>query len=225
MLQKLSSTALERRTILPEKPCPCTLLGKHIRLEPLVIERDAKQLFEVSNGNAFKLGNRSMNAYDADELIWRYMFDGPFNSVKELTNSLQMQVNSPNGCCMCVFDVSSGLQVGVANFMNNIPSHLKIELGGIWYSPIVQKSSANTEATYLMLKHCFELGYRRVEWKCHSLNERSRKAALRMGFKFEGIQESHMISKNCNRDTAWFRVLENEWPGVKQNLEQLLMFV
>lgn len=81
---------------------------------------------------------------------------------------------------------------------------------------------ANTEATYLMLKHCFELGYRRVEWKCHSLNERSRKAALRMGFKFEGIQESHMIAKNCNRDTAWFRVLEIEWPEVKQNLEQLL---
>ena len=123
---------------------------------------------------------------------------------------------------MCVFDISSGLQIGVANFMNNIPSHLKIELGGIWYSPIVQKSSANTEATYLMLKHCFELGYRRVEWKCHSLNERSRKSALRMGFKFEGIQESHMIAKNCNRDTAWFRVLESEWPEVKQNLEQLL---
>ena len=107
--------------------------------------------------------------------------------------------------------------------MNNSPSHLKIELGGIWYSPIVQKGFANTEATYLMLKHCFELGYRRVEWKCHSLNERSRKAALRMGFKFEGIQESHMIAKNCNRDTAWFRVLDNEWPEVKQNLESFLL--
>jgi RimJ/RimL family protein N-acetyltransferase len=73
-----------------------------------------------------------------------------------------------------------------------------------------------------MLKHCFELGHRRVEWKCDSLNERSRKAALRMGFKFEGIQESHMIAKNCNQDITRFRVLENEWLEVKQNLEQLL---
>ncbi len=222
MLQKLPTKTLERRNQLSEKPTSVTLSGKYIRLEPLVIERDAQRLFEMSNGSALKLGDRSMNSYDADELVWRYMFDGPFNKVEELAASLQSQINSPNGRCMCVFDVSLGSQIGIANFMNNIPSHLKIELGGIWYSPIVQKSPANTEATYLMLKHCFELGYRRVEWKCHSLNERSRKAALRMGFKFEGIQESHMIAKNCNRDTAWFRVLESEWPEVKQILEQLL---
>lgn len=213
---------LEQRSLLPEKPSPINLKGNFVRLESLVIERDAPRLFEISNGNALQLGQRFVDAYDADKLIWRYMFDGPFNSVEEIANSLESQVNSSNGRCMCVFDVTSGLQIGVANFMNNIPSHLKIELGGIWYSPIVQKSPANTEATYLMLKHCFELGYRRVEWKCHSMNERSRKAALRMGFKFEGIQESHMIAKNCNRDTAWFRILEGEWPEVKQNLEKLL---
>jgi hypothetical protein len=73
-----------------------------------------------------------------------------------------------------------------------------------------------------MLKHCFELGYRRVEWKCHSLNERSRRSALRMGFKFKGIQESHMIVKDCNRDTAWFRILDHEWPVVKKYLENSL---
>lgn len=222
MIQQLPMTTLDRRTQLPEKPAFISLLGKYVQLEPLVIERDAQRLFAISNGSALQLGERFVDSYDADELIWRYMFDGPFNSIEEFSTSLQSQINSPNGRCMCVFDVSSGFQVGVANFMNNIPSHLKIELGGIWYSPIVQKSSANTEATYLMLKHCFELGYRRVEWKCHSLNERSCKAALRMGFKFEGIQESHMIAKNCNRDTAWFRVLESEWPEVKLNLEQLL---
>ena len=73
-----------------------------------------------------------------------------------------------------------------------------------------------------MLKHLFNLGYRRVEWKCHAHNERSRRAALRMGFKFEGIQESHMIVKDCQRDTAWFRILESEWPAVQQRLEKLL---
>jgi RimJ/RimL family protein N-acetyltransferase len=150
------------------------------------------------------------------------MFDGPFESLDKFVASLRPQVNAPNGCCLCVFDVAMQKQVGVANLMNNFPAHLKIELEGIWYSPIVQKTLANTEATYLMLKHCFELGYRRVEWKCHSLNERSRRSALRMGFKFEGIQESHMIVKDCNRDTAWFRILDGEWSAVKKNLEDSL---
>jgi RimJ/RimL family protein N-acetyltransferase len=106
--------------------------------------------------------------------------------------------------------------------MNNYPEHLKIELGGIWYSPVVQRTPANTEATYLMLGHAFELGYRRVEWKCNSYNERSRRAALRMGFKFEGIQEGHMIVKGRNRDTAWFRIVDAEWFTVKAHLEKLL---
>jgi RimJ/RimL family protein N-acetyltransferase len=103
-----------------------------------------------------------------------------------------------------------------------VPAHLKIELGGIWYSPIVQGTRANTEATYLMLKHAFELGYRRLEWKCHSHNERSRRAALRLGFKFEGIQDSHFVIKERNRDTAWFRMLDTEWPAAKEKLEQFL---
>jgi RimJ/RimL family protein N-acetyltransferase len=135
---------------------------------------------------------------------------------------LQAHVNASNGLCLCVFDLASGRHVGVTNFMNNSPAHLKIELGGIWYSPIIQRTQANTEATYLMLKHAFDLGYRRLEWKCHSHNERSRRAALRMGFKFEGVQESHMIVKGRNRDTAWFRILETEWPEVKEKLELLL---
>jgi RimJ/RimL family protein N-acetyltransferase len=110
----------------------------------------------------------------------------------------------------------------MTNFMSNSPEHLKIELGGIWYSPIVQRTAANTEATYLMLNHAFGLGYRRVEWKCNALNERSRRAALRMGFQFEGIQESHMIMKGRNRDTAWFRILVHEWSAVEAHLRALL---
>jgi RimJ/RimL family protein N-acetyltransferase len=218
----LPAAMLAKRVSLPEKPSSVILEGQFIRLEPLVIERDVQRLFEISNGNALRLRERSINPYDADELIWRYMLDGPFKNIEELATSLHRQESASNGRCMCVFDIISGLQVGVVNLINNFPFHLKIELGGIWYSPIVQKTSANTEATYLMLKHCFELGYRRVEWKCHSLNDRSCKAALRMGFKFEGIQESHMIVKDCNRDTAWFRMLEGEWAEVKQNLEHFL---
>lgn len=219
---QLPATILAKREILPDKPAPITIVGQYVRLKPLVVDRDVKALFEVSNGKAIILGDRSHEAYDADQLIWRYMADGPFENVASLAASLQTQVNASHGLCMCVFDLASGKPVGVANFMTNSPAHLKIELGGIWYSPIVQRTRVNTEATYLMLKHAFDLGYRRVEWKCHAHNERSRQAALRMGFRFEGIQESHMIIKGCNRDTAWFRILEIEWPEVKEKLEQLL---
>jgi RimJ/RimL family protein N-acetyltransferase len=222
MTKCLLPVALKTRALLPEKPNSVYLVGRYVRLEPLIIERDAQPLFEMSNGSAIQLCGRSVEAYDSEELIWRYMFDGPFESLDHFVTSLRPQINAPNGCCLCVFDAATQKQIGVANLMNNFPAHLKIELGGIWYSPIVQKTPANTEATYLMLKHCFGLGYRRVEWKCHSLNERSRRTALRMGFKFEGIQESHMIVKDCNRDTAWFRMLDHEWPDVKQSLEDIL---
>lgn len=219
---QLPAAVLARCDLLPPKPAPVTLVGQYVRLEPLLVARDAPALFDVSNGSPITLGERAVDAYDADALIWRYLFEGPFENLEDFRASLQTHVDAANGLCLCVFDLASGRQVGVTNFMNNSPAHLKIELGGIWYSPIVQRTQANTEATYLMLKHAFDLGYRRLEWKCHAHNERSRRAALRMGFKFEGIQESHMIVKGRNRDTAWFRILEAEWPEVKEKLEALL---
>ena len=111
-------------------------------------------------------------------------------------------------------------QIGAASFMSNEPSHLKIELGSIWYSPLAQRTGANTEATYLMLRHAFELGYRRVEWKCDARNERSRRAAERLGFRFEGIQDAHYIVKGRNRDTAWFRILDDEWPQIRRRFDR-----
>ncbi|MBE7553484.1 MAG: GNAT family N-acetyltransferase [Anaerolineales bacterium] len=218
----LPAEVLARREQLSLKPVPVTLTGRFVRLEPLIVERDAQPLFEFSNGSSIVLGERSIEAYDADSLIWRYMFNGPFASLADFSASLQEQVDAVNGLCLCVFDLASGRQVGVTNYMNNVPAHLKIELGGIWYSPVAQRSSANTEATYLMLKHAFELGYRRLEWKCHAHNERSRRAALRMGFKFEGIQDNHLIVKGRSRDTAWYRILDTEWPEVQTHLERLL---
>jgi RimJ/RimL family protein N-acetyltransferase len=215
----LEPAVLARRGQLPEKPISVKLIGKYVYFEPLVIKRDIQPLFEMSNGTPITLGERKIEAYHPDELIWRYLFEGPFESVTALQSSLESYVNTPNGLCFCVFDTTSQRQVGVVNLLNNIPAHLKIEMGGIWYSPIVQRTQANTEATYLLLKHLFELGYRRVEWKCNAQNERSRRAALRMGFKFEGIQESHLIVKGRNRDTAWYRILEAEWPEVKEKLE------
>lgn len=221
-LAKLPNDLLLKRNTLPEKPVLSALAGDRIYLKPLVVDRDAQLLFEISDGRPITLGERSIGPYDAGDLIWKYMFDGPFKDIIDFKASLQAQVNASNGLCLCVFDQATKKPVGVANLMNNWLAHLKIELGGIWYSPIVQRTGANTEATYLMLKCAFDLGYRRVEWKCDALNKRSCHSALRMGFKFEGIQESHFIVKGCNRDTAWFRMLDHEWPEAEKQFKTFL---
>jgi RimJ/RimL family protein N-acetyltransferase len=218
----LPESVLAQLAQLPLKPAAVTLAGPRVRLQPLVVERDAPSLFAVSNGDPITIGERTVGAYDADALIWRYLSGGPFVSLDDFAASLQRQVDAPNALCLCVFDLASNRQIGVTNLMNNAPADLKIELGGIWYSPVMQRTGANTEATYLMLNHAFGLGYRRLEWKCHHHNERSRQSALRMGFTFEGIQERHMIVKDRSRDTAWFRMLDTEWPEVKAMLEALL---
>ncbi len=218
----LPTELLALRTNLPLKPDAVTLTGQTVQLTPLVLDRDAATLFASSNGAPTTLGERTVAAYDADELIWRYLFAGPFADLDAFKAYVQPQVTAANGLCICVVDQPTGQPIGMTNFMNNSPENLKIELGGIWYSPLVQRTHANTEATYLMLKHAFDLGYQRLEWKCNALNERSRRAALRMGFQFEGLQESHMIIKDRKRDTAWFRILANQWPAVKMHLETLL---
>lgn len=218
----LPAAVLKRRETLPLKPDAVTLEGRLVRLAPLDVERDAAALFPMMDGTPVTLGQRHVEAYDADALIWRWMAGGPFTDEAGLAAYLRKLVDAPNALAMVVYDRATDWQVGVACFMNNVPADLKIELGSISYSPIAQRTGANTEATYLMLKHAFDLGYRRLEWKCNALNERSRRSALRMGFKAEGIQEAHMIVKNRSRDTAWFRILDHEWPEVQRHLEALL---
>jgi RimJ/RimL family protein N-acetyltransferase len=198
------------------------LAGERVRLAPLDLDRDAGPLFEATDGRPIRVGEREVGAYDADALVWRYLFAGPFASVEEMTGYLWGQIEAPDGLCLCVRDRATDRPVGVVNLMNNVPAHLKVELGGIFYGPVAQRTGANLESTYLLLGYLFGLGYRRVEWKCNALNERSRRAALAMGFAFEGIQEAHMIVKRRNRDTAWFRMLDREWPEKRALLEARL---
>ena len=219
---RLPENVLERRTTLPLRVQPVTLEGRYIRMVPLDLDRDAEALYAVSNGQPVRLGDKAIGPYDPDEIIWRFLFAGPFDTVDDFIDYLRPQVDAPNGLCFCVNDLATNQPVGVLNYMNNSPENLKIELGSIWYSPLVQRTPANTEATYLTLRHAFDLGYRRLEWKCNALNERSRRAALRMGFSFEGIQDAHMIVKDRSRDTAWFRILDHEWPEVQERLEARL---
>jgi RimJ/RimL family protein N-acetyltransferase len=218
----LPDDVLALRETLPLKPAPVSLEGRFVRLRPLDLLRDRDVLHAVSNGSPASLGDRRVAEYDPDTLVWRYLFDGSFATAAHLGDFLQGLIDMPNMLPFCVFDAETDTQVGVAAYTNNTPEHLKIELGHIWYSPLVQRSHANVETAYLLLKHAFGLGYRRVEWKCDALNERSRRSALSIGFQFEGIQQAHFIIKGRNRDTAWFRMLDHEWPAVREKLEKRL---
>src|SRR5260221_12416169 len=121
---RLPDDVLRRQSQLPLKPAPVTLIGGYVRLEPLDLERDVEALYVVSNGQPARLGDRTVGAYDADQIIWRYMPGGPFVSVLEFGAWLRSQVMADNGLCLCVIDVPSGRPVGVVNYMNNLPSHL-----------------------------------------------------------------------------------------------------
>lgn len=218
----LPDDVLARRGIIPFKPAPVELHGKRFYLKPLDIERDLHTLYAISNGSPISIGDRHHPAYDPDEMVWRYMSDGPFNTPDDMRGYFERQINAPNGAPFVVFDRSLDHPVGELNYMANDPNFLKVELGGVWYSPIAQRTGANLEATYLLVKYAFDLGYRRVEWKCHTENQRSWHSALRMGFKFEGVQEQHQIIKGRNRDTAWFRILDHEWADVRAQLEAMM---
>lgn len=219
-MSELPAEVLARRQQLPSKPAPVQLRGAAgaaiVELRPLDLDRDAEALHAVSSGAAFSLGDRSVAAYDADDQIWRWMSGGPFAGAAALRRWLAAQVDAPDGLPLTVS--VAGTPVGVANYLANQPAHLKIELGSIWYGPIAQRTGVSAEVTRLMLKHAFELGYRRVEWKCDAQNQRSRRAALAYGFAFEGIQDAHYIVKRRNRDTAWFRMLDHEWPTLSDRL-------
>ena len=117
----------------------------------------------------------------------------------------------------------TGKAVGMGSFMRNDAANGVIEIGHIWMSPELQQTREATEAIYLMMRYCFDdLGVRRLEWKCDSLNAPSRKAADRFGFTFEGIFRQHYIIKGRNRDTAWFAMLDTEWPKAKKAFEAWL---
>jgi RimJ/RimL family protein N-acetyltransferase len=218
----LPGEALARRSALPRKPAAVEIAGSGIRLRPLDLTGDVAGLHAVSSGAAVRVGERACDGYDPDLWIWRYLSAGPFADAEALRSWLSRQVDAEDGTPLCVVDAATGHPLGVACYLANQPEHLKIELGSIWYGPVAQGTGANMEATYLMLRHAFALGYRRVEWKCDALNERSRRAALRMGFLFEGIQEAHYIIKGRNRDTAWYRLLDHEWPAAEARLGTML---
>jgi len=192
-------------------PSRTPLQGKYISLVPIDPERDAPELFAGSHGSEEK------------NKIWTYLGYGPFADVAAMRQWLAVQAASTDPSFFCVVDNASNRRIGMVSYLNIVPTMRRLELGHIWYSTDYQRTKVNTEAIYLMLSQTFDqLHYRRAEWKCDSLNARSRQAALRLGFSFEGLFKQHFIVKGRNRDTAWFAMMDHEWPGVKHNMERWL---
>jgi RimJ/RimL family protein N-acetyltransferase len=151
------------------------------------------------------------------------MFDGPFGDRAAFADALKKRQASDDPLFFAIEEVENNRAIGIASYMRIEPAHRVIEIGGIVFSPDLQRKPGATEAMYLMARHVFEdLGYRRYEWKCDALNAPSRRAALRLGFTFEGIFRQHMIIKRRNRDTAWFSMVDSEWPARKAAFEAWL---
>ena len=185
--------------------------GKFITLSPVNPQTDVPELYNCSHGSETK------------EQIWTYMSYGPFDNTRSMQKWLEEKAKSEDPRFFTVHHLESKQRVGMVSFLNIVSDMRRLELGHLWYSPDSQRSNVNTEAIYLMLCEAFDrLKYRRVEWKCDALNERSRAAALRLGFKFEGIFRQHMITKGRNRDTAWYAMLDSEWIAIKKNMEMWL---
>jgi len=192
---------------LPERQ---THEGRLIRLEPLNAQAHAEALYEGSHG----VGK---------EDLWRYLFDGPFPDYPSFNTYIERFAVQEDQLFYAIVDQASGLAVGFASYLRIEPTHRSIEVGNILYTSRLQQTAGATEAMYLMARHVFaDLGYRRYEWKCNALNAPSRRAAVRLGFTFEGIFRQHMIVKGRNRDTAWYAMLDSEWPARKASFERWL---
>ena len=175
------------------------LEGESVLLEPLDPRRHGDDLFVAAHG--------------ADE-SWYYLPYGPFASKAEFLDWLQGHASTSDPLAFAIVDRATGAARGIATFMSIVPEHGVIEIGHIWLSPPLQRTRQATEAIYVMSRHAFEdLGNRRLEWKCDAANAPSRRAADRFGFVFEGVFRQHRMIKGRNRDTAWYSIIDSEWPS------------
>jgi RimJ/RimL family protein N-acetyltransferase len=213
-----------------------TLRGRYATLEPLNAERHAAALWQAVQGH---------------DQLWTYLYDGPYPSQDAMRRDLELKQAGASALFLVIVPAESGIPegagafmplkegenarpsgpasfsapeaAGYASFMRIEPVHGVIEVGNILLTPTLQRTAAATEAMYMMASHVFDLlGYRRYEWKCNAENAPSRRAALRLGFTYEGIFRQHMVIKGKNRDTAWFSMLDHEWPARKRAFEAWL---
>ena len=185
------------------------MIGCFCRVEPLDVDRHARDLHNA-------------NALDADGRNWTYLPYGPFATFDAYLEWVGGAAASDDPFFHAIVDVATERAVGVASYLRIDPPAGSIEVGHIAYSPLLQRKPAGTEAMYLMMKRAFELGYRRYEWKCDSLNLASREAAERYGLSYEGVFRQARVNKGLNRDTAWYAAIDAEWPALDRAFRQWL---
>jgi RimJ/RimL family protein N-acetyltransferase len=194
------------------RPLPprTAMAGRFCTVEPLLPERHAAQLFAAY-------------AEDVEGRLWTYLPRGPYASPGEYRSWAETACRGDDPLVHAIIDNATGAAVGTASYMRIEPAAGVIEIGSITYSPRLQRRPAATEAMYLMMRRVFdELGYRRYEWKCDSLNAPSRSAAARLGFRYEGLFRQASMTRGRNRDTAWFSVIDGEWPVLRAAIERWL---
>ncbi|MEZ5931618.1 MAG: GNAT family protein [Alphaproteobacteria bacterium] len=184
--------------------------GRFCRIEPIDVDLHGRDLF-----SALHREGTGPN--------WTYLPYGPFASETVFLDWMARSCLGDDPLFHAIIDMASGKAVGVASYLRIEPAIGVIETGHIHYSPLLQRRPAATEAMVLMMRRVFsELGYRRYEWKCDALNAPSRRAAERLGFRFEGIFRQATLYKGRNRDTAWYSIIDREWPQLEQAYLQWL---
>ena len=191
-------------------PDAAVLPGSRVRLERLDPARHGDDLWQALHGA------------DADPQQWTYMGYGPFASPADFTQWLNSLGNSGDTVFYTVIANSSGHALGLLSYLNICPAHGSIEIGHVCFGHALQRSTLASETIYLLARYAFELGNRRLEWKCDNANLRSKRATERFGFTYEGLFRQHLIRKDRNRDTAWFSLLDHEWPAQQRAFERWL---
>ena len=192
-------------------PARTTMRGTSARLEPLDADRHTSSLYRLGHDSEAALAS------------WQYLPWGPFASEEAMCAQLRSFSSAFDRVFYAVCDPITGETFGMATYLDIQPFAGVIEIGGIWFAPAFQRTRAATEALFLMTVYAMDdLGYRRMQWRCNALNARSRAAARRVGFSFEGILFNHMIVKGQNRDTAWYSILDTEWPTIRVTIEAWL---
>jgi RimJ/RimL family protein N-acetyltransferase len=182
-----------------------TLRGERVVLRPVDPDADALPLYEASR----------------DPEIWRWLPYGPYSNTEQLYEDLIERSRGDDPVFFTV--VVDGAPLGIVSYLRITPEHGVIEIGHIWFGTLLQRTPAATEAIYLLARHAFDdLGYRRLEWKTNALNTASRRAAERLGFTFEGVFRKHQVVKGENRDTAWYSMIDDEWPAARAAFEAWL---
>ena len=192
-------------------PARRMLEGRHVRLEPMDPAVHADDLYEASHTT------------ETGRAIWTWLPEGPWPDRAAYASHLRENAGALDRIYYALRPLPGGKASGQASFMDIHTGNGVIEIGYIWFAPSIQRTRAATEALWLMLDYAMtDLRYRRMQWRCNALNERSRAAARRLGFRFEGIFHNHMVYKGLNRDTAWYSILGEEWPAVRAVLQDWL---